>query len=306
LNPSGYTLPGWYFGRAEEIQAAQTELEAALAARDKAQTDLDTLLTSPANVEFLAAETRLVNARAAFLVAQDVLTRANLATDNSDLKTAAQAGYDAAKTELQDAQSAFDGVANADAGKSIRTARGTLAAARERYDTAQDRLLALQTGIFSPRVAAAEAAVNQATQAVTQAGTNLALIDAQISKLTVSAPVDGIILSRSIQPGEVVSPGANAMTLGRLDNLTITVYVPDDRYGILFLGQSASVAVDSFPGESFTASIIFISDQAEFTPRNVQTVEGRSSTVFAIKLRVNDPNGNLKPGMPADVVFSNQ
>ena len=64
------------------------------------------------------------------------------------------------------------------------------------------------------------------------------------------------------------------------------------------------MSVDSFPGTTFEAQVTYISDQAEFTPRNVQTVEGRSSTVYAIKLLVNDPEGKLKPGMPADVVFS--
>jgi HlyD family secretion protein len=63
------------------------------------------------------------------------------------------------------------------------------------------------------------------------------------------------------------------------------------------------VSVDSFPGASFAASVINIADQAEFTPRNVQTVEGRKNTVFAIKLKVSDPENRLKPGMPADVSF---
>jgi HlyD family secretion protein len=61
--------------------------------------------------------------------------------------------------------------------------------------------------------------------------------------------------------------------------------------------------VDSFPGVTFNATVIHIADQAEFTPRNVQTIEGRTSTVFAIKLQVQDPSGKLKPGMPADVAF---
>ncbi len=81
------------------------------------------------------------------------------------------------------------------------------------------------------------------------------------------------------------------------------MYVPEDRYGQISLGQQAQVAVDSFPGESFSAEVIHIADQAEFTPRNIQTVEGRSSTVFAIKLKVTDSEGKLKIGMPADVVF---
>ncbi|NCP16585.1 HlyD family efflux transporter periplasmic adaptor subunit, partial [bacterium] len=205
---------------------------------------------------------------------------------------------------------AYDDLKDSDAATEVITARADLAAAQERYESAQDRLLALQTGIYSPRLAAAQAALDQAQAAadqarlaVAQAEASLALIDTQIAKLTVTAPADGVILTRAIQPGEVVPAGASAITLGRLDSLTITVYVPEDRYGNLSLGQSAIVSVDSFAGETFTATIVHIADQAEFTPRNVQTVEGRTSTVFAVRLQVQDPHGKLKPGMPADVVF---
>lgn len=311
-NPSGYTLSGGYFSINELKVAAQTEVDAARSARDAAQTKLNDLVINSANADFVAAETRLINARAAILTAQDALTRANLST-NANLKDSAQAAYDAAKTELDDAQSAYDGLKDTDAAKSIITARAGLAAAEERYQAAQDRLLALEIGVDSPKMAAAQAVLNQAVEAaqqaqlaVTQAEANLALIDAQIAKLTVTAPTDGVILIRTIQPGEVIAAGGKAISLGRLDDLTITVYIPEDRYGELSLGQAATVTVDSFPGKTFNASVSYISDQAEFTPRNVQTVEGRSSTVYAIKLQVEDPNGKLKPGMPADVVFGNQ
>ena len=92
--------------------------------------------------------------------------------------------------------------------------------------------------------------------------------------------------------------------MANLDELTITVYVPEDRYGEISLGQDATVTVDSFPNETFAAKITSISDQAEFTPRNVQTVQGRSATVYAVKLKVSDLDGKLKLGMPADVVFT--
>jgi HlyD family secretion protein len=106
-----------------------------------------------------------------------------------------------------------------------------------------------------------------------------------------------------VEPGEFVQPGAVAMTMANLNELTITVYVPEDQYGKISLGQQATVTVDSFAGETFTAEVVHMADQAEFTPRNVQTVEGRSSTVYAIKLKVIDTEGKLKIGMPADVVF---
>lgn len=295
--------------QADEIAAAQAEVEAAAQARATAQKALDSALAAPEAANFTAAETRLLQARAAFAVAQDVLRRANL-SPNTDLRNAAQQAFDAAKTELDDAQAAYDDLKESDAARLVLEARAALAVAEERYQLAQDRLLLLQTGLYSPRLTAAQAAVRQAEAAarqaqlaVVQAEANLALVDAQLAKLTVSAPADGVILTRSIQPGEVVSPGTAALKLGRLDNLTITVYVPEDRYGQLSLGQAASVKVNSFPGETFEAVIIHIADQAEFTPRNVQTVEGRSSTVYAIRLRVQDPEGKLKPGMPADVTF---
>ncbi|MGA2502808.1 MAG: efflux RND transporter periplasmic adaptor subunit [Anaerolineales bacterium] len=309
-NPDGYTLPGGYFSRASEIAAAQAEVNSAVSACDSAQNSLTTLINDPANSVFVAAETRLNIARAAFLVAQDVLTRAN-ASSNFDLRDAAQSASDAAQTELDDAQAGYDGIKDTDAAGKIITSRAYLSALQERSDSAQDRLLALQTGENSPQVAAAQAVLNQAQAAadqaalaITQAKASLALIDIQITKLTITAPADGVVLTRSIQPGEIAAPNSPTMTLGRLDNLTITVYVPENLYGELSLGQSATMTVDSYPGETFTAKVINIAEQAEFTPRNVQTVEGRSSTVFAIKLQVQDPAGKLKPGMPADVAFT--
>jgi HlyD family secretion protein len=129
------------------------------------------------------------------------------------------------------------------------------------------------------------------------------LTDTQLAKITITAPMDGVILTRNIEAGEFVQPGSVAFAMADLNNITITVFVPEDRYGQISLGQQAQITVDSFPGETFTGEVIHMADQAEFTPRNVQTVEGRSSTVYAIKLKVTDSEGKLKIGMPADVVF---
>ena len=145
--------------------------------------------------------------------------------------------------------------------------------------------------------------LQQARIAVQLAQANLDLLDDQIAKTTVFAPVDGVVMTRNAEPGSVVNAGAALLTLARLDELTITVYVPEDRVGEVSLGQTANVSVDSFPGVVFTATVSYISDQAEFTPRNVQTVSGRKNTVFAIKLKLNDKTEKLKPGMPADVTF---
>jgi len=310
VNPTGYSLNGGYFSQADQISAAQAEVDSARTARDAAQASLDASLADPTGADFVAAEKQLADARAASMVAQDVLTRAS-AANNTDLRDAAQSAYDLAKTGLEAAQTAYDALKGSTAAVKIVAARLTLSIAQESYGSAQDRLLALQTGENSPLVAAAQAVLHQAQAAadqaalsVAQAEANLALIDAQMSKLTITAPADGTILTSSLQPGEIVAPNAVAMTLGNLKDLTITVYVPEDLYGQLSVDQPATMSVDSFPGETFAASVNHIADQAEFTPRNVQTAAGRSSTVFAVKLLILDPNGKLKPGMPADVSFT--
>ena len=122
-------------------------------------------------------------------------------------------------------------------------------------------------------------------------------------KEMVHSPIDGVVLMRSYEPGEIASPGAPLVTVANLDDLNLTIYVPEDRYGQLALGQQLPVTVDSFPGEAFVGTITQIADQAEFTPRNVQTTDSRKTTVFAVKLELPPTGGKLKPGMPADVHF---
>jgi len=152
-------------------------------------------------------------------------------------------------------------------------------------------------------VTQAEEKAAQAQAAVEQAQAELDLIDVQIEKLFVYAPASGVVIARNIEPGEVIQAGAPLMTIGELEQLKITVYIPEDLYGQIKLGQEARVTVDSFPGESFIGTVTHIADKAEFTPRNVQTVEGRKATVFAIELSIENTDGRLKPGMPADVSF---
>lgn len=168
--------------------------------------------------------------------------------------------------------------------------------AQARLKAAEANLVAANAGPSQEQLAVAQAQVDMAQAAIE-------VIGAQMEKLYLTAPVTGVVLSRAVEVGEVIAPGAPLMTLGQLDDLTITVYVSEDRYGNIRLGQNAWVTVDSFPGDTFTANVVRIADQAEFTPRNVQTEEGRRTTVFAIELTVSDAGSKLKPGMPADVTF---
>ncbi len=304
--PDEFHQPAWYFHQAEQIAAAQREVEAAKTAWDEALQNLTRLLNDMNNAEFLQVEKRLAEARAAFLTADQVKTQADQAGagEGGGLQNAAYDIYNQALDELQAAQRAYDSFLTSKSRQDVLLARGSVVVAQQRYDAAYARLLSLKTGAESPAVLTARRTLEQAEAALNQAQANLALLDTQIEKLTVYAPMDGVILTRNVEAGEFVQPGAIVMKMADLNSLTITVYVPEDRYGQIRLGQQALVNVDSFPGETFRAEVTFISDQAEFTPRNVQTVEGRSSTVYAVKLRVADPQGKLKIGMPADVTFT--
>ncbi|GAB4503699.1 MAG: hypothetical protein Fur0043_06910 [Anaerolineales bacterium] len=301
--PDEFNQPAWYFEQGEQLKSAQAEVETARSALEAAQANLAKVLADLNNADLLAAEQRLANARAAFLVADTVKTNADYAAEGGFLQMAADDAYNKALDELRAAQNAYNAMLNTPARRDVERARAEVVVAQQRYDAAYARYVSLQTGLDSPSVLLAQKALDQAKTALAQAEANLSLLDTQMAKLTVSAPMDGVVLTRNVEPGEFVQPGSTLFVLGQLQNLTITVYVPEDRYGEINLGQPAHVTVDSFPGLVFEATVIRIADQAEYTPRNVQTVEGRSSTVYAIELSVSDPDGKLKPGMPADVVF---
>ncbi len=302
--PDDFNQPAWYFNQTESLASAQVEVDSAKAALDTAQADLAKVITDLKSADFLKAEKRLADARAAYIVADTVKTNAdNAATESGALRNAADAAYNAALDELRAAQNEYNALLSSQAATDVLNARGVVAVAQQRYDAAYARQLSLQTGLNSPPVVTAGKSLDQAKTALAQAEVNLALLDVQIAKLTVFAPMNGVILTRNVEPGEFVQPGAAAFAMADLTNLTITVYVPENLYGQISLNQKVAVTVDSFSGVTFTGIVVNIAGQAEYTPRNVQTVQGRSATMFAIKLKVNDPEGKLKPGMPADVVF---
>jgi HlyD family secretion protein len=307
--PADFDQPVWYFTKEEQIAAMEAEVDSARKALDEELQKMDALLKDPAYAGILAAEKHLAQARAAYLTAQDALNQAK-ASGDAELKAAAQSTFDTAEAALDDAQQVYQDILTSDEGKELLEARARVRTAEDRYHAALDRLAQLHTGedsypvkLAAAAVRQAEAGAAQAQKAVDQARAQLDAIDAQIGKLTVCAPSAGTVIERNIQPGEMAVAGSTALVLGQLDRLTITVYISEDRYGEIRLGQTVAITVDSFPGQTFTGSVTRIADRAQFTPRNVQTEEGRRTTVFAVEISVGDPESGLKPGMPADVVF---
>lgn len=174
-------------------------------------------------------------------------------------------------------------------------ARSTLGVLESQREQAREQLGLLEAGPRDERVSAQRALVAQADAVVQQ-------VDAMLTGAVIKAPFSGTVTIRGREPGETVAAGSPVLTLVNLDDRWVRIYVREDRLGRLRLGQPVSIRSDTYPDKRYTGTIAFISSQAEFTPRNVQTTEERVKLVYAVKVRITgDPGNELKPGMPADV-----
>ncbi|MCL4505785.1 MAG: efflux RND transporter periplasmic adaptor subunit [Chloroflexi bacterium] len=293
----------------------QADVDAAQAAYNAAVQGYNKVKAGPQREDYAQAEANYRNAAAALRRAQADYDRANAfnpaaigaspaalaleqATNNFD---AAKSIYDklaqtpdaaqisAAYQQVQAAKAVLDRTMEPARSFDIEQAAAAVEAALAQLDGLKAGARAQQLDAAKAQIAAAQAAVHT--------------LQVQIDKMVLLAPADGVLLTRSIEPGEMALPGAPLLTLSQLAGLTLTVYVPEESYGAIKLNQAATVTADSFPNTTFAAKVTHIADKAEFTPRNVQTTDGRRTTVFAVRLDVSDPSGQLKPGMPADVVF---
>ncbi len=157
---------------------------------------------------------------------------------------------------------------------------------------------AYQTSLATIEVA--EKAVGLATAQVEQAQASLDVMKVQLSKTALTSPISGVVSTRNFEVGELAQPNAPILIISELAEVTLTAYVPEIKIGLVKLGQKVVVSVDSYPDDSFTGEVVYISPQAQFTPRDVQLKEEREKTVFAVKIRLGNPAQKLKPGMPAD------
>lgn len=125
----------------------------------------------------------------------------------------------------------------------------------------------------------------------------------QLDNATIRAPLSGVVLVKAIEPGELAAVGTPIVTMADLGIVKLTVYLAEKDLGKVSLGESVAVSVDSYPGQTFTGKVTYISNQAEFTPKSIQTKEERTTQVFGVKIEIPNPDQKLKPGMPADAQF---
>ncbi len=145
--------------------------------------------------------------------------------------------------------------------------------------------------------------VDAAKMRVVQARAQLADIDAQLAEMQVKAPSQSILEVLSVKVGDVLPANREVATLLLPEHLWVRVYVPETWLGLIKVGDAVQVRVDSFPNQDFPGTVEQVNRQAEFTPRNVQTVEDRVRQVFGVKIRLPSNDARLRAGMAADVVF---
>jgi HlyD family secretion protein len=245
-------------------------------------------------------EAQLLRDEAALVKATVQLTDLEKGSRNQEVQEAAanlaatQAVFDKAKADLARLQSLYrDGAISAQ----------QLDAAQSSYDVARNSLLANQSRQSlveegnRPDTIEAQRLEVKRSQAIVDA--SRALLDDTV----VTSPLDGVVLTKNYESGEYVNPGSAIATIGEMEDCWVKIYISSTQLGLIQLGQPVEVRVDAFPDKPFSGTIKEISQNAEFTPRQSITQRERANLVFMVKVKIDNSQGILKPGMPADVVI---
>ena len=308
----------------EELQAQHRQANAALQsaearliqARITLQVEPITVRTQIRQAEesFRAAEERLRMLRAGFRAQEIEEGRANLRQAQARLEIT-RLTRDRFRDLLADGAVSKQDLDRAES--DLQAAEGAVRAARERLNILEEgsrpediRMAQAERDRASAALEAARANaasldlrqqdVRVAEAAVREAQANVRRLETQVAELKVFAPLEATVFTKAVEAGEVVAAGKPLVLLGDLDHPWIKVYVPETQLGKVKLGAPARVLVDSFPNQPFRGTVTWISDQAEFTPKNVQTAEERVNLVYAVKITIQNAERRLKAGMPAD------
>ncbi|MGC1310001.1 MAG: efflux RND transporter periplasmic adaptor subunit [Phormidesmis sp.] len=211
-------------------------------------------------------------------------------------------------------QQQFDQVQN-----QFQTAQDVLAArqaavnaARQQVAAAKGALTQAQTSEINPDIQAAQVTRTQKQQAQAQsqlaaakadlesAKADQAEIEAMLADLSIKSPIDGVVLTRTVEPGEVISAGTTILSVVNLSDVYLRGYIPEGQVGDVRVGQPAQIFLDSAPETPLAAEVTAIDTEASFTPENIYFEDDRVTQVFGLKLEIENPQGFAKPGMPAD------
>jgi HlyD family secretion protein len=252
-----------------------------------------------AQIDHEALDLQLAQAEAAAGMAESQLRLLRQGARSEDIRQAEEAVRQAeAMLKVADADAArfrnlYDNGGISKKQKEDAEARATVA--RAQYNSAAEVLNKVRKFVRPEELQTAEAKLAQAQAAA-------GLLRKMISDSAIVSPVEGIVTGRLVEKGELVSSGTPVLTISELDRVHVMIYVTADELGRIKLGDPAGVKIDSYPDRTFFGIVTYISPEAEFTPKNIQTREERVKLVFRVKVEMENPEGILKPGMPADAV----
>jgi len=214
----------------------------------------------------------------------------------------ARANVQAAAADAANARAQYDRMrtlSDSSSGKAV--SRQDMDAAKAALDTADARLAVNQKALVLQLAGPRREDVAQGEAQLRADQAQLALLQQQLKDAELLAPLDAVVRSRIVEPGEMASPQKSAFTLAITDPKWVRAYVGEPDLGWVREGMSAAVTVDAFSGRRFSGWVGFISPVAEFTPKSVETTELRSSLVYQIRVFVKDAGDELRLGMPATV-----
>jgi len=262
-------------------------------ARVKPGDVLATIDHATADIQLRQAEAGVALARAQLLLLQNGARKEDIEQ--------AEAGLKQAEANLRVA---------ADDAKRMRALLQSGSVTTKQRDDAEARLTvaeaqrrAAEEAVSKVRRLARPEEIDAARARLDQAQAAADLLAKTIADCTVVAPAGGIVTHKAVEAGELVTPGATVVTLADLDSVYVMLYVTELEIGRIKLGGEVEVRIDAFPDRPFAGTISYISPEAEFTPKNVQTKEDRVKLVFGVKVVIPNPEGLLKPGLPADAVI---
>lgn len=198
----------------------------------------------------------------------------------------AQTALEVAKAKLREDQERLNLLVEGPRKEQIEQARAALRQTHERHNL-------IKKGPRQEDIDQARARLEQTRQA-------LAIAETRLSYATVAAPLSGVVLSQNIEPGMYAAPGTPVVTVADLVNVWLRAYINETDLGRVKVGQPVQVTTDTYPGRHYDGRVSFIASQAEFTPKNVQTEKERVKLVYRVKIDIQNPQMELKPGMPAD------
>ncbi len=204
-----------------------------------------------------------------------------------------QTKLDTTQANLQASQAAVDA-----AQKQISVAEGALTQAKT--SSFNPEINTIKIAGLNKQLAQAQAQLELAIAELANTKAAIAEITAKLDDLKILSPIDGVVLTRTSEPGEVIATGTTLMSVINLNNVYLRGYLPEGEIGMIRVGQPAQVFLDSAPDQPLAATVTEIDSQASFTPENIYFKSDRVTQVFGLKLSIDNPAGFAKPGMPAD------